>query len=39
MDNFNSDELMELSEAYVGPMVDAFYRRLMDRAFALRTQR
>ena len=29
------DELMDLAEAYVGPMVDAIYRRLMDRDFAL----
>ena len=35
MDNFNLDELMDLAEAYVGPMVDAKYRRLMDRDFAL----
>ena len=35
MDNFNLDELMDLAEAYVGPMVDAIYRRLMDRHFAL----
>ena len=35
MDNFNLDELMDLSEAYVGPMIDAIYRRLMDRDFAL----
>ena len=35
MDNFNLDELMDLAEAYVGPMVDAIYRRLMDRDFAL----
>ena len=35
MDNFNLDKLMELAEAYVGPMVDAIYRRLMDRDFAL----
>ena len=35
MDNFNLDELMDLEEAYVGPMVDAIYRRLMDRDFAL----
>ena len=28
MDNFNLDELMDLAEAYVGPMVDAIYRRL-----------
>ena len=35
MDNFNLDEMMDLAEAYVGPMVDAIYRRLMDRDFAL----
>ena len=35
MDNFNLDELMDLAEAYVGPMVDAIYRRLMQRDFAL----
>ena len=35
MDNFNLDELMDLAEAYVGPMVDAINRRLMDRDFAL----
>ena len=35
MDNFNLDELMDLAKAYVGPMVDAIYRRLMDRDFAL----
>ena len=35
MDNFNLDELIDLAEAYVGPMVDAIYRRLMDRDFAL----
>ena len=35
MDNFNLDELMDMAEAYVGPMVDAIYRRLMDRDFAL----
>ena len=35
MDNFNLDELMDLAEAYVGLMVDAIYRRLMDRDFAL----
>ena len=29
------DELMDLAEAYVGPMIDAIYRRLMDRDFAL----
>ena len=35
MDNFNLDELMDLAKAYVGPMVDAIYRRLMNRDFAL----
>ena len=35
MDNFNLNELMDLAEAYVGPMVDAIYRRLMDRGLAL----
>ena len=35
MDNFNLNEYMELAEAYVGPMIDAIYRRLMDRDFAL----
>ena len=35
MENFNLDELMDLAEAYVGAMIDAIYRRLMDRDFAL----
>ena len=35
MDNFNLNELMDMAEAYVGPMVDAIYGRLMDRDFAL----
>ena len=35
MDNFNLDELMDLAQAYVGPMIDAIYRRLVDRNFAL----
>ena len=35
MDNFNLDELMDLAESYVGPMIDAIYRRLIDRDFAL----
>ena len=35
MDNFNLDELMDLAEAYVGPMIDAKYRRLIGRDFAL----
>ena len=34
MDNFKLDELKDLAEAW-GPMVDAIYRRLMDRDFAL----
>ena len=35
MDNFKLDELMDLAEAYVEPSVDAIYRRLMDRDYAL----
>ena len=35
IDIFNLDELMDLVEAYVGPMVDAIYRQLMDRDIAL----
>ena len=35
MDNFDLTEYMDLAEAYVGPMKDAIYRRLMDRDFAL----
>ena len=35
MDNFDLDELMDLAEAYVGPMIDAIYRQLVDRDFAL----
>ena len=35
MDSFNLDELMDLAEANAGPMVDAIYRRLMDRDFTL----
>ena len=35
MDNFDLNELMDLAEAYVGPVIDAIYRRLMDRYFAL----
>ena len=35
MDNFNLNELMDLAKAFVGPMIDAIYRRLMDRDFAL----
>ena len=35
MDNFDLDEYMDLAEAYVGTMIDAIYRRLMDRDFAL----
>ena len=30
MDNFDSNELMDLAEAYVGPVIDAIYRRLVD---------
>ena len=35
MDNFNLDKLMDLAEAYVGTMIVAIYRRLMDPDFAL----
>ena len=35
MDNFDLNELMDLAEAYVGPMIHAIYRRLTDRDFAL----
>ena len=29
------NELLGIAEAYVGPMIDAIYRRLMNRDFAL----
>ena len=35
MDNFDLNELMELAEACVGPVIDATYCRLMDWDFAL----
>ena len=35
MDNFDLDELMDLAESYVGLMIDAIYRRLIDLDFAL----
>ena len=35
MDNFDLNEYMDLAEAYVGPMIDAIYRRLMGWNFAL----
>ena len=35
MNNFDLNECMDLAEAYVGPMIDAIYRRLMDQDFAL----
>ena len=35
MDNFDLNEYMDLAEAYLGPMIDAIYCRLMDRDFAL----
>ena len=35
MDNFDLNEYMDLAEAYVGPMIGAIYRRLMDGDFAL----
>ena len=35
MDNLDLNELMDLAEDYVGPVIDAIYRRLMKRDFAL----
>ena len=35
MDNFDLNEYMDLEKAYVGPMIDAIYCRLMDRDFAV----
>ena len=35
MDNFDLNKLMDLAEVYVGTMIDAIYRRLMDRDFTL----
>ena len=35
MDNFDLNEYMDLAKAYIGPMIDAIYRRLMDRDFAV----
>ena len=35
MDNLDLNELLDLAEAYVGPMIDAIYCRLSDRDFAL----
>ena len=35
MDNFDLNELMDLAVAYVGLVIDAIYRQLMDRDFAL----
>ena len=35
LDNFDLSELMDLMEAYAGPMIDSIDRRLMDRDFAL----
>ena len=29
------NEYMDMAEPYVGPIIDAIYRRLMDRDFAL----
>ena len=29
------NDLMDLAEAYVGPVIDAIYRRLIDRDFTL----
>ena len=35
MDNFDLNELMDLAEIYVGPMIDVIYRWLMDLDFPL----
>ena len=35
MENFDLNDLMDVAEAYVGLMIDAIYRRLMDRDFSL----
>ena len=35
LDNFDLNESKDLAEAYVGPVIDAIYLRLMDRDFAL----
>ena len=32
--NFDLNELMDLAEAFVGPVIDAIYRRLMDQDIA-----
>ena len=33
-DNFDLNELKDLAEAYVGPLIDPIYRRVVDRDFA-----
>ena len=35
MEKFDANEPMVVAEAYVGSVVDAIYRRLMKRKFAL----
>ena len=35
MDNFDLNELMDPAEMYVGPLIDAIFRRLTDQRFAL----
>ena len=35
MVNFDLNELTDLAQTYVGPVIDAIYCRLMDREFAL----
>ena len=35
MDKLDLNEYMDLAEVYVGPMIDAIFRRLMDRDFTL----
>ena len=36
MNNFDLNELADLTESYVGPVIDAIYRRLIERDFALK---
>ena len=35
MENFDLKDIKELAEAYVGPVIHAIYRRLMDQDFAM----
>ena len=35
MDHFGLNELMDIAEAYIVPVIDTIHRRLMERDFAL----